>query len=95
MYNTYYVRPSSNSLGNDEPVLEMLLHTLEQTFQAGAVRSRRAYFFYILPFRLSFFACCCHVDPYVLYLFLAYCIQQEGKKLEMRRPVDIDAICLF
>lgn len=73
----------------------MLLHTLEQTFQAGAVRSRRAYFFYILPFRLSFFACCCHVDPYVLYLFLAYCIQQEGKKLEMRRPVDIDAICLF
>lgn len=72
----------------------MLLHTLEQTFQAGAVRSLGAYFFYILPFRLSFFACCCHVEI-LTYLFLAYCIQQEGKKLEMRRPVDIDAICLF
>ncbi len=78
------MRPSSNSLGNDEPVLEMLLHTLEQTFQAGAVRSRRAYFFYILPFRSSCpFSLVVAMLILTVSLSLAYCIQQEGKKLEI------------
>jgi len=36
-------------IGNDEPVFEMLLHTLEQTFQAGAVRSRRASYSPVSP----------------------------------------------
>lgn len=100
MYIILYMRPSSNSLGNDEPVLEMLLHTLEQTFQAGAVRSRRAYFFYILPFRSS-----CPfslvVDMLILTVSLSLslsCILHSTRGEEtgdMRRAVDIDAICLF
>jgi hypothetical protein len=94
---------------------EMLLHTLEQTFQAPRVpvRSRRAPSSASIVFScfsyIFWHFCVLHVDRCLLLpcwslyihvsLSVACCIirkrEKKKKKLEIRRAVDIDAICLI